>query len=249
MKRRNSMRVSAILAIALIMLMTLDASATVVWSDDFNDGNYNGWTIERGGFSASNGYLECTVSGTGKVAKIVHDSTVGAGTWSFDFFYVIPGAIWVLFWGDDTSIATGTIFNIQIYDDLVLLNKNNQELGAWSYGSPLTVGWTHVEVTMDDSFNIDVYVNGTHRIHSATLDPLVTCLYFVVAMNQIGQAVDNIVVSEQEATETTTTPTTISTPTTTPTIPSMPPVPMEMIALVGGAAVVVIVLVIFMKRR
>ncbi|MFW9847197.1 MAG: hypothetical protein ACFFD6_10640, partial [Candidatus Thorarchaeota archaeon] len=103
--RSKMMSVSAVLVIALMtLLVSTRASAAIVWSDNFNDGNYNDWTVDGGGFTAANGYLECTESGTGQSSRIHYNSTVNFGSWSFDFFYTRPGAIWVSFWGDDLTI-------------------------------------------------------------------------------------------------------------------------------------------------
>ncbi len=263
MKKRYIFCISVLLATSLIMLPGSDVDATVIWSDDFNDGNYDDWTTDVVSFSAANEYLEYTEDNSpGVISKIYHNSTVNYGTWSFDFFYVMPGAIWIFFWGDDTSIQTGTVFFIQIYESLVLLYRNTQELGHWSSSAGLTEAWTHIDVIQDESFNIDVFVNNTHRIHYKTLDPASDCSLFGVGMNKDGQAIDNVVVSDsidvvctdpecelEHATTTTTTPTS-STTQTSSTTPSEPlNLPIEMIAIVGGVAVVVIILVILLKRR
>ena len=58
--------------------------AEVVWSDDFNDGDYDGWGIQRGNWSADNNYLRISNEG-----DIYHPSAVSKGTWSFDV-YVTP---------------------------------------------------------------------------------------------------------------------------------------------------------------
>ncbi|MFW9848048.1 MAG: hypothetical protein ACFFF4_02845 [Candidatus Thorarchaeota archaeon] len=265
MRYTNSLRIFCIASIVLLLspaLLPMSCDAATVWSDDFSDGNYNDWTTDVESFSATDGYLECTEdTRPGAGSKIYHNSTVNYGTWSFNFLYVMPGGIWIFFWADDTSIQTGVVFFIEIYEELVLLYRNNQELGYWSSSAVLTEAWTQIDVTMDEAFNIEVFVNETHRIHYKTVDPASDCLLFGVGMNQDGQAIDNVVVSNSidivctdsdceldHATTTTTTPTSSTTPTatTTPTVMSLP---IEMFVLVGGVVAVVIILAIYLKRR
>ncbi|MHA2602699.1 MAG: hypothetical protein AM324_011285 [Candidatus Thorarchaeota archaeon SMTZ1-83] len=117
---------------------------------------------------------------------------------------------------------------------------------------------------MDESFNIDVFLDGTHLFHYQTLDPAVDSEWVDFWMSGDGDGADNVVVSNTidvfctnetctlghagtEPTNPTTTTTT--TTTTTPTTPTPVSVPIEMVALIGGVAVVLVVLVIFMKRR
>ena len=58
--------------------------AEVVWSDDFDDGDYDGWEVKRGNWSADNGFLRVLKDG-----DIYRPSTTSVGTWSFDV-YVTP---------------------------------------------------------------------------------------------------------------------------------------------------------------
>jgi hypothetical protein len=77
----------------------LASRGAVVWSDDFNDGNYDGWTIcdnstlydgnygwSGSNWTAASGWLQAE-SGFGEEgwAIISHPSNVAYGKWSFDF--------------------------------------------------------------------------------------------------------------------------------------------------------------------
>ena len=259
MKSESKVQASAVLAIALVLLLSvMDTSAAEVWSEIFDD--LDEWTGDTDDFIVTNGYLECTVENIGSMgSKIFHDSTVNSGTWRCDLFHAVVSSLHIFFWASEASNPYTTsepIYFIWLDGVRFRLYRNSQELILWGADKSYSGTWTHLDVTMDESFNINVFVNGTHRIHYQTLDPMATCLYFGFGMNQIGLAADNVTVSDSidipgnttTTTTTTTTPTsTPTTPTTTPTTP--PPLPIEMIALVGGAAVVVVVLVIFMRRR
>jgi len=61
-----------------------EVSADEVWSDDFQDGDYDNWTIQKGTWTAEDNYLKTTDKG-----GIYHPSTTTVGTWSFDA-YVAP---------------------------------------------------------------------------------------------------------------------------------------------------------------
>jgi hypothetical protein len=77
----------------------LACRGAVVWSDDFNDGNYDGWTIcdnstlddgdwgwSGSNWTAADGYLQIEAGyGDAGWGIISHPSNVAYGTWSFDF--------------------------------------------------------------------------------------------------------------------------------------------------------------------
>jgi hypothetical protein len=97
---------------ALVMMLMFASqpilcNAEIVWSDDFDDGTYDGWTVGEGSFSASEYMLEAT----GEFPNnIYHESSVITGTWSFDVLIETPpsGYCLVIFngfdfgwWGDN----------------------------------------------------------------------------------------------------------------------------------------------------
>lgn len=87
-----------LLSLGLLLNSSLPVYATIVWSDDFNDGNYDGWII-TGIYAPVNSTWVDTV-GTAEVidgelwftgeqhfrnfSYAVHESTVAYGSWSFD---------------------------------------------------------------------------------------------------------------------------------------------------------------------
>ncbi|MHA1943846.1 MAG: hypothetical protein ACW96M_05560 [Candidatus Thorarchaeota archaeon] len=98
----------------------LAARGAVVWSDDFNDGDYDGWTIcenlvlgsewPTAGFNgsqwlATNSYLQLDQEGKG---VITYPSNVAYGTWSFDFKFN-ETQIGFLSWAEVVIISSGHI--------------------------------------------------------------------------------------------------------------------------------------------
>ena len=47
----NVVTIVALTFLLLIGIFSAPVSAAVVWSDDFSDGNYDGWTILEGTFA------------------------------------------------------------------------------------------------------------------------------------------------------------------------------------------------------
>ena len=76
------------LLIGLVFVFSLftQSAAAVVWSDNFDDGNYDGWTVEDGDYSVTDGALRSEA--TGDLNNIIwYPSTTAVGTWNFSFMY------------------------------------------------------------------------------------------------------------------------------------------------------------------
>ena len=244
--------------VVLLLSLTLfprESSAAVVWSDNFDTSTLNNWTVLSGGWTAENGYLECTENATGPydLSIIEHNSSVNTGTWSFDF------RINAMSWKLDFYVNESALFYLGVEGSFgaIQLQRNAEVLASWD-GS-ISGDWHHCDVTLDETFLINVFLDGTHIIRYRTLDPHLDCEVFQPTSRGDGNAFDNIMVSDTidvvcpgcELDPTPTTTTTPTTPTSPPstTPPPTPLVPVEMIALAGGVGVVIVVLVVFMKRR
>lgn len=74
----------------LFLLLSLgkfsqSSSASIQWTDDFDDGVLDGWTIVEGGFVIEDG----RVSGTNREINVMrHESTNSYGYWSFDVHFI-----------------------------------------------------------------------------------------------------------------------------------------------------------------
>lgn len=86
-------------AVVLLCSQTFEpfrCSAMEVWSDDFNDGDYDGWTVIAGNFSVSDNALQAEGDA---LSCIIHPSPVTTGTWSFDVYIAYPSSnpgIWFM---------------------------------------------------------------------------------------------------------------------------------------------------------
>lgn len=237
--------------------------ATTVWSDNFNDGNYNDWTVHRGGYSAASLRLVHT---TGLQVGISHPSTVAVGTWRFDMHVDTgPGQ-----YGDfAVSFMAGEIqpgsaeyppFPAEGYCVSVHLGKI--AVGIWSmYEYSILPGGTgpsldetspgqinvtmHIDITRTSAGDINVWMDNTHVIQCRST-AVTTSSHFAVGERYYQLAwIDNIVVSNTVDLEPPTTPTTPTTPTDAP-----PPIPgFTVPAITVGLLVALATAIIYRRRK
>ncbi len=180
-------------------------TAATIWSDDFNDGDHAGWTIESGDYGVSSNTLIPTATDS----TIRHSSTVTTGTWSFDFLWLGTSA-WVAFiasstFGTNNSYHiefernTGTnVSTVRIHayvdtDHTAIITAQNEAI------DPLYGSWVSVAITRDASGEFLAYINGIpvwrpppnviHTTHT-------TSSFFVIHCLETTFAFDNIVVSD-----------------------------------------------------
>jgi hypothetical protein len=222
--------------------------AATVWSDNFDSGNYNGWTVTNGTFSAA----DHTLRSVGGGGVIIHPSSVTTGTWSFDIMGVNDTGVGLMgsypvpfdFARQPASYAwIGIAKEGQILGLDVAASGQGTRVGQYSYPWTKTSGWQHIDVTRSSEGRTCVYLNGTLVIDWAPLtNPVTTSEYFWVmfgeeAFPHIGTsegAIDNIVVSS--------------------TVDIQPPPPYYMQtwfwAVVGTVIVAVaVVAVLFLRRK
>ncbi|MFX0206221.1 MAG: hypothetical protein ACFFDT_09550 [Candidatus Hodarchaeota archaeon] len=189
------------------MVQPVPCAATVVWSDDFNDGNYDGWTIQNGTFSATNYMLVATGSKfEWHVAN--HTSTLVYGTWTFDiylnetentdyFFIHFLATNAVLY--DEMPLNSYSIvisFGPRGYQLWKTTNTDTHEsttLGHTDYEP--TPGWNHIDVTRHTNGQFYVYVNNSLAI-SALDNEITTSNQFIYGVITGCHPIDNIVVKD-----------------------------------------------------
>ena len=209
----NTRQISVVILIlgSLLLFGTLiphSCTATTVWSDNFDDGNHNGWTIVQGDFGVSSNTLVPTYA----PSKILHASTVTAGTWSFDLLwngtYAAVDFVSIEYTPDHTY---DSCLQLNFYRDTqdnsqIELRKhiNTASIGIISVESPFLTGlygtWVSVDITRDSSSEFMVYVNDA-PLWGPDEDVIDTqlsssCLYFLIYCDEQTFALDNIVVSD-----------------------------------------------------
>lgn len=160
------------LLVAIMVLMSftivgvVSSPQTVSWSDDFSDGNLDGWTIQNGNFSVVNG----TLLAAGGIIfdyydplnQISHPSSIAYGTWSFDVKV------------NTTSIATVEVFDVYLaieewrtkedQDGYILTISPDPSGGAFGIKTPgFYLRYESLEISeiiLGEYAGLEVYPNG-----------------------------------------------------------------------------------------
>jgi hypothetical protein len=214
-------------------------TAATVWSDNFDDGDYVGWNVVEGSFSASNNYLECTHT----FSMISHSSTTATGTWSFDigstafnveFFCVTHGSAGQPYNGYHIGGVDGSGIEFRVVDNGAFTGL------AWT-PYPSTTPF-HVDLTRNSSGYFSIFIDEEYQ--TGAQDTTHTSPTYFVVHGQSGFIVDNIVVSNTiDITPTTDT----GTGTGTDTTPFIPGFPIASIAL--GVMTAMGTLILIRRRR
>ena len=175
----------------------VDVYAANGWSDDFNDGDYDGWEVVYGEFVASSNVLRAVSSGFN---VIYHNSTCAYGVWLFDLWENSTAQIdqhvffisldWTLNFttGYSVSLEYGVISNLTLYrwvDDVSTILARTQ-----LPSSP--PGWYSYNVTRTQLGHFDVLRDGVPELF-ADDNTITTSDYFVYDADG-GGAIDNIIV-------------------------------------------------------
>jgi hypothetical protein len=251
-----------------ISYLPILSEAAEVWTDSFDDLNYDGWTVDLGAFTCENGYLEATeLDAAVEYASIRYNSSISSGTWSFDCLVVLEPPIWYYYFvglmSEDPENTDDAFIVIEVeYYRINVKRGYADTLASWSFKNSLEGTWTHIDVTIDEDWIVNVFVNGTHRINYASFPRERDWQCFKFFPVGVGSAIDNIVVSDDidyeslsfnesyipTTTTTTTEPeTTTNTTTTTTTDTTTDAIPIELILV--GVVIAVIVVVIIVKVK
>lgn len=243
MRERQEYRIVGLAILFLLCWMgfiPLASRGAVVWSDDFDDGDYEGWIIyeDASNWTATNKYLQIDQGSEGGIS---HPSTVAYGTWSFDFkadedsfdgFAVdfisndvneVGTDHWNCYW-----LAFGEVIQPESKAVAISLHYYNYSTGGTTIDSaedviPLT-GWLHIDVTRTTAGLFSVYHNGSLIMQGTHTEMETSELFIFWAYNL--EMFDNFIVRDDSGPD------------------------LLLIAAIGVSAVVIIaVVVIILKRR
>jgi hypothetical protein len=199
----------------------MSVSAAIVWSDNFDDGNYDGWTRESvttdaSGMTVVDGSLKATGDNWTEVS---HPSDVDTGTWSFDIkdpvtnlTYYEPGfhpniynhmqrSTAVHFMMEEPETWNGSSYAIMFMGPSIQLRRYYM-LASIMQRDILTTclfdsveSTLHVDVTLDDAGYFNVFIDGAHRLNFQAVVAPYDWSYFAYG-SMPGASVDNIVVQD-----------------------------------------------------
>jgi hypothetical protein len=169
-----------------------------VWSDDFDDGNYDGWTVINGTFTVEDGALK---AGPGNYNTITIPSYNSYGTWSFDLLptslvdIIFVGTYPMTFGGSYVRIQQG--FRLISYGNgfLVLeryFNGTRKYLPSFAVSAS---AWQHIDITLSLDKRVCVYDNETLVVDITDNSEIPASEYFLF-WSSTGAIIDNIVVSD-----------------------------------------------------
>jgi hypothetical protein len=203
------------------MIFITPSRASVVWSDNFDDGNLDGWTISGASYYArKNGSIKAegnfsaadkTLRATGRPIRhafsfATHPTMTTTGTWSWDLYFNPEGTI---------NLDTGIINLIDkpimelpfdfngheiIITDLGGIDFRRFENGSVNDLFPKGAfkahpgSWTHIDLTHDSNGRWCLYANGTLALD--VVDKYFSDFSYFGFWLQPGPAIDNVVVSD-----------------------------------------------------
>ncbi len=243
-QRQN--RLFAIYAMVnFILLVTLvftayTSAATLIWSDDFNDGNFDGWTVTYGSYTATDNRLLAIEASS----CINHQSTVNVGTWSFDLYISGLGSsgAHVCFSCEDFVIYPQTGYDLKVgrnaFELMLWVQYYDWLLGSY-YPSTQIAGWQHVDITRDVNGLIRIFVNGTLQIEVED-NTAFTSNYFHFFCGP-GEGLDNVLVSDSIDI--------VPETNTNPGVPTTPQIPGFPLAAIAFSVTITLALGILTRRR
>ena len=202
------------------LLLTAPIKASVVWSDNFDDGNLDGWTISgasyysfknsilaEGNFSAADKTLRATgVEKYLAYSFATHPTMTTTGTWSWDLYFNKEGNINGI--AALVDLIDKPIMKLPFdWNGYGISITETGGIGFWQIedgghnelhprgnfkAHPGT--WTHIDVTHDSDGHWRLFANGT--LANEILDKkLIDFSYFGFWLCP-GPAIDNVVVSD-----------------------------------------------------
>ena len=173
--------------------------STIVWSDDFEDGDLDGW-FEHPTHASDIFFVEEGALAFGQEGGFIgHSSNVLYGTWSFDIYLIdkigrnLAGMRFTEGVTNDQNIFIDNMPNTQVIIFNQFDTTDPQEKSV-DLGERVT-GWHHFDITKDENNVIRVYMDGDFLLELFDDRPYETERIYLFASFE-GPAFDNIVVSD-----------------------------------------------------
>lgn len=235
---------AAVLVFLLVILVFVpdQGLAAEVWSDDFNRDLVGEDWLMQDHVTITNGRLR----GTNPGAATYHLSAVSVGTWSFDVLDVSEWegepsrpTLWVYFMCSDPSVPGYSYYSMDIvrmtkgegYQYVYYLTKDSTRLASYDgmEGDDLDGTLHHMAISRTDSGVLRVFLNNSNSpIIEVTNTEITTSECFKVIFGR-DFAIDNLVVDDT---------------------PREAIFPLEWLIIgIGGAGVVIVAVVVFLRRR
>ncbi|MHA2005475.1 MAG: hypothetical protein ACW960_15510, partial [Candidatus Thorarchaeota archaeon] len=224
MRKSRSGRLLPLSCVTLIIAFLITAPTvyadTVLLDDNFNDGDYAGWTVRNGAFSAATfelvgtganptqNYITIPVAGLNSMGDL---SSSVEYVWEFDLS--LDGNAWseVAIFTEDEEYAMGSGVSLIFTPTLSGLGRhaglgrgNAVEIGVISV--VFVTGDWHFKVKQNETNHFYVWVDDVLQVDGVSMLEDVTYGYFGFNADE-GASMDNITINEVDVTTPTPTPT------------------------------------------
>lgn len=260
---------------SVLLLVILTASpplieAATVWSDNFNDGNFDGWTVSRGIFAVSSiaGASYSLLGNQGDYSVIHHDSSIVVGTWSFRLYYIEDRTTEIYFMATEeptSDVIDGYKLDVWSTSEGYAIFKIRKCVDGWDetidqyISSDDSNTWVDVYITRTADGQICLYTGSSATFRFQVQDSTFNSSVYFGFCAGFTVSIDSVVVSDTVDFEPPSTPTETTTPpqlppapaeTTTPTTPDSTPinVDVELILVVSLLLTIVMIAAVLRKR-
>lgn len=224
--------------LCVLLLGPIASSATEVWSDDFNDGNLDGWVADAGTI-----VVDGTLRGS-QSTEVYRPCNLTSGTWSFDVLDIgnwrmaLRPGLYVYFMSSHPDAGTQITYCLRITQGttsaglkyIYAITRMDGEATvtlASADGiedSELKGTLHHIRIARTPSGHMSVFVNETLMVEAMDNEISTSeCFRIILAYDY---AIDNIVVDD-----------------------APPGIPLELLAVGAGAVAIVVVTLVALKRR
>jgi hypothetical protein len=181
------------MGLVIAVVITPPSSAQLVWQDDFEDGNLDGWTVSYGNFTIEDGALTLE-NDTVPTGLIYHPSTGVVGSWSFK----ITGRGWGIYF-IDTAIPGPNMYGYllvrgvdrfgEVFYLEKLLNDSGERLMSYRYtGHEYS---NQVNITRNINGDFEIYIDNGLVIEETDAS-IMESAYFIYSAAMNGSALDNV---------------------------------------------------------
>jgi hypothetical protein len=174
---------------------------SIIWEDNFDDQNYNGWTVVDGSFTAQNYQLEGATED--ELIRIFYNSNVATGSWSFDIYhadvYYCP-YVWFIVNTLDSSLLPwdGYLLHISPYDGVEIWvddGADSENLGSYMPPGGIKEQWLHFDITRDSNGHMCLYINSLLGLEVDNVNFNTSSYFYFNCYDR--HAIDNIIVYDE----------------------------------------------------
>ena len=184
-----------------------------MWSDDFNDGNYDEWQTVFGEWKIINGAIQGQQNTIERPYCVMQKpSNITYGTWSFDVKFHNQQDLYISFIDDNGTFGTyGYFYELKIdprgsnpsllKTDIILYkqtgshSETSRVINSKSIPNIVDETWHHIDILRNVNGKFSIYLDN-ELLFQVTDNDIVTSKVFGIVSEEYGAYIDNIKVSQ-----------------------------------------------------